>query len=397
MSLQHFFRLMLVGVIALLLAATLSPPGRVGAAASNAHVHYIYADDGLCPDSIDGYQITGGKLVPTPGMPYSAGKTSRTQLMVFGYNTLAVTPANSVHGPCLVHSDGSQAQVESFTIDPATGVLTLASTVSALSKDPSSLAKDVRISSNGNLVYVSITPGGGPTGNLSSLSLGTGCMLKLDQQFPVPTQSYDSLLLVSASRMVAINLSRHGIDTYALTPTGGITFVNSVSGRLSGTDGVADQTFTTKAGKQVTILYTGQFRLSIKPGSNAQAGQYTPSTGAFSSLASSPQKDLGGISLDYLLFNTANHYLIGTESFSGSLGVWSAANFTFKFFGHVRLPSGVSEPTTMAQIGTQLFVIGGNSVIVRCTITAVAPGVTNCAIAANLSGNGGGVEGVAIF
>src|SRR5581483_7114317 len=110
-------------------------------------------------------------------------------------------------------------------------------------------------------------------GNLSSLALGAGCMLKLDQQFPVPTQTSDSLLLISASRMVAINLSRHGIDTYALTPTGGITFVNSVSGRLNGADGVADQTFP-KAGKQVTILYTGQFRLNIKPGSNAQAGRY---------------------------------------------------------------------------------------------------------------------------
>lgn len=181
--------------------------------------------------------------------------------MIFGYNTLAVTPANKVHGPCLVHSDGSQPQVESFTIDPTTGTLALASTMSALSADPSALAKDIRIASNGNLVYVSVTPGTGTPGNLSSLALGAGCMLKLDQQLQVPTQTYNSILLISASRLVAINLSRHGIDTYALTPTGGITFVNSVSGQLSGTDGVAAQTFATKAGKQDTILYTGQFRV----------------------------------------------------------------------------------------------------------------------------------------
>lgn len=348
MTLQRVFRPMLMGVIALLLAATLSPLGGVVAAASSATIHYIYADDGLCPDTID----------------------------------------------------GSQPQVESFTINPATGTLTLASTVSALSGDPTAAAKDIRISSNGNLVYVSITPGTGTPGNLSSLALGAGCMLKLDQQLHVPTQTYNSILLISASRLVAINLSKHGIDTHALTPTGGITFVNSVSSRLSGTDGVADQTFVTKAGKQTTILYTGQFRLSIKPGSNAQAGQYTPSTGAFSPLAGSPQKDPGGFSLDYLLFNTANHSLIGTESFSGSLGIWSAARTTFTFFGHVALPGGVSEPTTMAQIGTHLFVIGrgtGNSVIVGCTIKPVAPGVTNCAIAANLSGINDSVEGVAVL
>ncbi len=54
----------------------------------------------------------------------------------------------------------------------------------------------------------------------------------------------------------------------------------------------------------------------------------------------------------------------------------------------------------MTQFGTQLFVIGrgtANGVIVRCTVTPVAPGVTNCAIAANLSGADGAVEGVAVL
>lgn len=400
MSLQRFSRLLFVGVIALLLAATLSSPGRSVAAASSAAVHYIYADDGLCPDTIDGYQITSGKLVPTPGSPYSAGKTSCTQLMIFGYNTLAVTPTNKVHGPCLVHSDGSQPQVESFTIDPATGALALASVVPALSADPTALAKDIRIATNGNLVYVSVTPGTGTPGNLSSLTLGAGCTLKLDKQLQLPIQTYDSILLMSASRLVATDLTSHNIDTYALTPTGGITRVNSVAGQLGAPDGVAAQIFVTKAGKQATILYTGQFRLSIQPGSTAQAGRYTPSTGAFSPLASSPQKDQGGFSLDYLLFNTMNHYLIGTEAFSESLGIWSAVDSAFTFFGHVPLPNGVSEPTTMTQLGSQLFVIGrglDHGVIVRCTITSAAPGVKNCAIAVNLSGIDGAVEGVAIF
>lgn len=107
-----------------------------------------------------------------------------------------------------------------------------------------------------------------------------------------------------------------------------------------------------------------------------------------------------GFSLDYLLFNTADHYLIGTETFSGSLGIWSAARSDFTFFGHAALPNGVSEPTTMAQIGTQLFVIGrglAHGVIVHCMITSFAPGVKNCAIAANFSGINGAVEGVAIL
>ena len=393
MSPRRFFRPMLMGVIALLLATMLSPlGGTVVAAASNATVHYIYADDGLCPDTISGFQITGSKLIPTPGSPYSAGKTSCTETAVFGYNALAATPTNAVHGPCLVHSDGDQPQVESFTIDPATGALALVNTV-ALSNDPSAQAKDIRIASSGNLVYVTVIPGSAK-GNLSSLALGAGCTLKIDQQFAVPTQIYDAILLISPSRLVAIALSQRGIDTYALTPSGGITFVNSVAGQLAGTDGVADQTFTPQKGQRTTILYTGKFQLGIQPGSTAQAGQYTPGTGAFSPLPTSPLTDEGGFSLDYLLFNTANHYLIGTESFSESLGVWKAKGSGFSFFGHVRLPEVASEPTAMAQLGSQLFVVAP-SVIFHCTITSVAPGVENCAVAANL--NGVAIEGIAIL
>ncbi len=400
MSLQRVFRSLLLGVMALLLAATLSPHGGMAAAASNASVHYIYADDGLCPDTISGYQITSSKLVSTPGSPYSAGKTSCTDVHTLGYNTLAVTPANAVHGPCLVHSDAEQPQVESFMIDPTTGALALVSTVGSLSSDLSAQAKDIRIASSGNLVYVTVTPGTGTPGNLSSFTLGAGCTLKLDQQLGISTKTYNSILLISASQLVAIDLSEIGIDTYALTPAGGITFVNSVRGQISGTEGVAAQTFVTPSGKQAIILYTGQFRLSIQAGSTAQAGRYTLGTGAFSPLATSPQTDPSGFSLDYLLYNAANHYLIGTETFSETLGIWSAAGTAIRFFDQVALPGGVSEPTAMTQFGTQLFVIGrgtDHGVIVRCTITPVAPGVKNCTIAAHLSGPDGAVEGVAIF
>jgi hypothetical protein len=274
----------------------------------------------------------------------------------------------------------------------------------ALSSNPSEEAKDIRIANNGNLVYVSVNPGvGNAPGNLSSLALGAGCILKFDHQLKVPTKIYPSILLISASRLVAIDGARQGIDTYALTPTGGITFVNSVSGQFSETDGVADQTFASSAGQQITELYTGQFQLSSMFGSTAQAGQYTPSTGAFTPLATSPSTDLGGISLDYLLFNTAHHYLIGTETFSASVGIWSAAGSAFSLIGHVRLPEAGSnsEATTMAQLGTQLFVIGDNGSspgeINRCTITSAAPGVKNCAIVATLSGTTGAAEGVAIL
>ncbi len=265
MSLQHVFRPLLIGVLALLLIAILPSPIRAVIAKSSTSVHYIYADDGQCPDTIDGYQLTGSKLVPTPGSPYSAGNTSCTQIMNLGSNTLAVTPANKMHGPCLVHSDGSQPQVESFSIDPATGVLALVSTVSALDGNHSSLSKDIRISNNGSLVYVSITPGSGSPGNLSSLALGAGCTLKLDQQLHLSTKSYSSILLISASRLVAIDFGRRNIDTYALTPSGGIALVNSVHSQFIAAEGVAAQTIATSPGQQATDLYTGQFRLSIKP------------------------------------------------------------------------------------------------------------------------------------
>lgn len=392
MTLRRVFQPMLLGVLVLLLAAALSPFGGVAAAQSNATVHYIYADNGLCPDTISGFQISGKKLVPTPGSPYSAGPTSCTETAVFGYNALAATPTNSVHGPCLVHSDGDQPQVESFSIDPATGALALVSTL-VLNSDPTAQAKDIRIASNGNLVYVTVLPGSAQ-GSLASLALGAGCALKIDQQFPVPTKDYNSILLISPSRLVAIAFSQQGIDTYALTPNGGIKFVNSVSGQISGTDGVAAQTFKSPSGQRITNLYTGQFRLGIQQGSEAQGGQYTPSTGAFSPLPTSPITDPDGLSLDYLLFNTAHHYLIGTESFSESLGVWSAQGSGFSFFGHVRLPDVASSPSAMAQLGSQLFVVA-RSVIFRCTITSVAPGLQNCAVVANL--NGVAIEGVAIL
>lgn len=393
MSLRRVSRLTLLGVLVLLLTAMLSLPVGALAAASKTAVHYVYADDGLCPDTIQGFQITSKNLVPTPGSPYSAGPTSCTETATFGYNTLATTPANSAHGPCLVHSDSGRPQVESFAINPATGALTLASAISALNKNPMAEAQDIHISSNGNLVYVNVAFGS--PNNLTSLSLGAGCVLTLDKQLAAPTQDYTSLLLISPSRMVALDGSKQGIDTYALTPSGGMKLINSASGQFTDADGLASQTFVA-SGKQITELYTGQFAAEFQQGSVAQGGQYNPVMGTFTPLPTSPQTDAEGISLDYLLYNTANHYLIGTESFGNSLGVWSAKGSGFTFFGHVRLPETGAEPSAMAQIGSQLFTVA-HDVLYRCTITSAAPGVNNCTTAANLSGVDGQVEGVAIL
>jgi hypothetical protein len=305
--------------------------------------HFLYVDDGSCPDLIDVYRTTASGLVHI-GAFFSGGCGSST---LFGTQDMAVTPANGAHlVPCLVYTDLFHGLVESFPIN-ANG--SLGSRVSHLANfDPI----DVHISSDGNLVYVDSRPSSGSI--LSSYSLGTACALTALTTLST-THFYVSFALASLSDLVTVDSKTGTIDTYALTPIGGISLLNSVPGQIgvnfsSAPDSVAVQT---TGGPDV---FTGQASLS-RP--EAQGGQENLVTGAISFLTGSPASDTNPFSKNgaATLFDNSDALLVQGEQYSNSLAVYSvtAGNMAFKEETHLN-PFGGGEPSAFAQLSNVLFV-----------------------------------------
>jgi 6-phosphogluconolactonase (cycloisomerase 2 family) len=420
---QRLLRFLPAGAALLLLAAfpsfavtaaTSHHPGAAVAMASHHHgplfhtkvyhvhfsttgTHFVYADDGLCPNSIDAYQITTNGLVPVSGEPYPT--TGCQNIAAFGVNQIAISKANTLNStPCLFHTDESSGQVESFMVNATTGQLTGPISVLTIGDGYDNYAGDIHVSNNGRFVYVAVWSFSS-TGNLSALAVGSGCTLSLVQQLATPNNIYFSIAIVNKKQLIAVDFGSGNIDTYKISPTTGtITFLTSAAGQIPGyystgccgPDGAAVQRLSGTPPPH--NIYTG---IATFNGGEVQGALDNNGTLTFlpGSPAFDPNYSENGA---YVLFSRKHQFIIESETFSNSLGVYSIASGTLTFVNQT-YPPGVSDVSALARLGTTLFVNSVfNGVLDTCSITA--SGVGNCMTAATLTGAGSGVaEGVATF
>jgi hypothetical protein len=342
--------------------------------------HFLYVDDGSCPDIIDVYKTTTTGLLHV-GAFFTGGCNSST---LFGTQDIAVTPANGTHVvPCLVYTDYFHGLIESFPLSPTTGL-------------PSSLASrllnsrpiDVHISQDGSLTYVNSLVF---TSALASYSLGAGCTLTALTKLAT-THFYVSFALASLTRLLTVDSHTGTIDTYALTPAGGISLLNSVPGQISVTFSSAPNAVAVQTSGG-TDVFTGQATLS-RP--EAQGGQENFTTGTINFLTGSPASDPNIFSSDgsAVLFDNTDSLLIQAEQYSNTLAVYSVTagspgSMTFLERTSLSLFGG-SEPSAFAQLGSVLFVnTDFFGAVEACQLSGT--GVSGC-VTLGLLSNPNGVE-----
>jgi hypothetical protein len=405
----HFLRLTLIGPVLLLLL--MFSAGTAGAASrphpslnmlafrgptqhkvvqvsvqpfnmNSSGTHYLYAEDGTCPDSIDVYKI--GKSLTHVGNFPNDGCGNQGY---FGTSSIAVTGTNSVHGPCLVYISQS-GYVDSFPIN-ADG--SLGSEVSHVPTVGNALPADVVISSDGKFAYVSDS-----SIDLESYGIGAGCALTFLKAAPT-TELYISFAL-DGTRLIAPDTNTGNIDTWTLGPNGSITFLASAPGQISRPDSIALQIKHTKSGT-VTNVFTGQAVISAP---QAQGGQYNKKTGAFAFLTGSPATDPNGSDGAAVFFDGKDSFLIQGEQLSGTLASYSVSVGTPGVVGSISFKSETplavktNAPSDFAPLGSTLFVDARyNGDIEACHLSP--GGASGCASVAVMTNTTGTSVGLAVL
>ena len=353
-------------------------PGRaeLSTASVSGDPSFLYVDDGSSFDLIDVFQVSTIPISFVGAFPTGGSFSSG----FFGTQDIAVTPANSTHGPCLVYIDNSNGFVSSFPIN-ANG--TLGGRVSHLFNfNPI----DVHISLDGTLVYVNSLSFSN-TSRLTPYSLGAGCALTALPSLST-THFYVSFVLPALTRLVTVDSNTGHIDTYALTPSGGISLLNSVPGQIFQPDSVAVPT-------GVSDVFTGQ---ATNNSPRAQGGLENPTTGAINFLSGSPVRDPDPFNSDgaAVFVDNSDSLLVQGEQGSASLVLYSftASSMALKQ-NNVFLDFRFAEPTTFAQRGNVLFVNGGvggdlEACLISSSGIAFPPGCQTVAVLSNTTGFAGG-------
>jgi len=345
---------------------------------------FLYVDDGSFVDLIDVFQVSTTSISFVGAFPTGGSFSSG----FFGTQDIDVTPANGIHtAPCLVYIDNSNGFVNSFLIN------TNGSLGARVSHLPNVNPIDVHISQDGKLVYVnSLTSSN--TARLASYSLGAGCVLTALTTLST-THFYVSFALASLTDLVTVdsNSNIHTIDTYALTPSGGISLLKSVTGQISfQPDSVAVQT---TGGSDV---FTGQ--ATFNP-SLAQGGNENLSTGDISFLSGSPKRDPDFFNSDgaAVFVDNSDKLLVQGEQGSATLVLYSftASSMALKE-NDIFLDFQFAEPTSFAQLGNILFVNGGvGGDVEACPISSSGIPRFGCRTVAVLSDSSGFAGGSVIL
>jgi hypothetical protein len=365
--------------------------------------HYIYAQDGTCPDGIDAFKVSGTTLtnIQTVGVGCSFST-------FFGQHHLAVvrTPSN-----CLLFADGD-GNVYSFTIAPNSGLLSTspASTVKidTLPTDTSSprfFGGDLVVS--GSTVFLGRTFGATePLGEIDVLTVGGGCTLTLDSENPTGSELdvnfalYNPTTVVSADANSPRDFPNPGdtdahsgdIVAYTLQPDNTLIETAHDHGQIPGA-------FPDTGPDGVAVLYgnvyTGQATSAppLAQGFSFDGSSFTPVAG--SPQTANPETSNGSA----MAGSAGNHILIQANQFSGQISWYNLAG------GGGRMSSGGDTPLQNPGLRASQVTVAGNNLFVAqnhggdLEDCALAPdSVSNCHSIATLTGAGSGVGGsAAIF
>lgn len=343
---------------------------------SGSGTHYIYVDDGTCPDSIDVYQ-TGTTLTHVGNYPNDACTT----IAYFGASSLAVAKANSNHGNCLVLGDPS-GFVDSFSINSDGS---LSSEVSHLATASGGFPSNVGVALNGTAYETN------PGYDLESYSVGSGCALTFLQSTPATSQLYVSVTLIG-NTLATADLNSGNIDSYHLGAGGAITEISSVVGQIGSPDSIAYEDIPFHH-QTLYRLFTGQATFSPP---QAQGSRYQKVPGKVTFLGGSPASDPNGSNGAAVTVDESTKVLIQGEQFSSTLANYNVKGPAMSFMSETPMAFFGSAPSLFAQISTTLFVDGVYSGdIEACTLGS--GGASGCASVAVLTNNAGVSDGLAVL
>ncbi len=343
---------------------------------SGSGSHYLYVDDGTCPDSIDVYQ-TGSTLTHVGNYP-NDGCTSTAY---YGASSLATVMANKTHGPCLLLADSS-GFVDSFVINSDGSLGAEVSHLQTASFGaPSNIVADV----HANTAYET-----NPGFDLESYSIGSGCALTYLQSTNASSKFYISAVIINKD-LVTTDLFGNTIDTYVLGSGGSMTLKNSVASQIISPDSLAVQVLN-PTNNPTYRIFTGQATGSAP---QVQGARFTRG-GNLKFLPNSPLTDPNGLNGGGVTFDNALNLLIQGEQYTAPLANYSAGRNGFAFLSETPMAVAGEAPSTFAQLNKTLFVdMIYNGDLEACTLTRA--GATNCASVAVLTSNTGVSAGIALL
>ncbi len=325
---------------------------------------YLYLDNGGCPNSISGFQITSGGLVPTPGSPYATHACQGKPTL--GANQIAVDAQND----CVFHSDEYAGMVESFSENPATGELTGPVSSLAIGDKKDNHAGDLHVATVGGVTYVFVAVWSFQhTGNLSTLVEGSGCSLTLTSQLATPNKTYYSIVPVpgkNSLELLAADYANATIDSYSanLATQGALTLQSSFLSQFPEPEGLAAWNTASDA---TAMVFSG---IGDDYDTQAQAALLSKDSGALtaSGAVNAPQNVAG----PYVSFWHDGHaqLVIQSDALNNTLAVYTVANGTLVFQSEVTLP-GLVTPSAQALAHDTLYVVGdSNSAVDACYLPA---------------------------
>jgi hypothetical protein len=348
-------------------------------------VHFLYADDGTCPDGIDVFKVSGSTLTRVENIV--AGCSGG--IAYFGAHRLAVTKKTSSGPACLFFAssgNGVSGTVNSFAIASSTGTLTPKSSVSG-GIDPADLLVVGRI-------LIETDPGGQA---FNTYKIKTSCALTALLSNSTGSEGDLNIARLHGTAVASADLYTGNIVTYHLnTTTGAMTEVHSVAGQIGSPDSLAVQTASTSSG-QVINVFTGQANTPPQ----VQAAQATSTGSALSAFSGSPVTDGDGSSDNGIGVLVSGSLLLQLNNLSSQVAWYGFTTGTPGVPGSIAYGGDTAltaNPTEMTQLGSTLFVaMYTASVVDACAVGA--GGVSGCVAVATLSTNGNpyGGEGAVAY
>ncbi|MEO8973939.1 MAG: hypothetical protein ABI406_20315 [Ktedonobacteraceae bacterium] len=350
---------------------------------SQSGTHYLYVDDGICPDSIDVYKTGGSTLVHVGNYP----NDGCTGAIYFGATTLAVAPTNSNHGNCLIFAD-TAGFVDSFPINSDGSLGAEMSHLQDYAQQPLSA---VSIADNG-IAYVSA-----PQHDLESYSIGAGCTLTFlhatntNSAGDIPF--YASITPIGNDLVGAESSGGVGsIDTFRTDSSGDIIPLNVVKGQTTAAASVVYEAIPANK-----VLQYRVFVGFANPGApSIEGGQYNIATGGITFMNGSPSFDPRGNNGGSLFMDKDMRVVIQSQENSHTLGNYTVRGPTMSFIRETQMAVSGEYPNNFIQLSSTLFV----NMIVNGDIEACSLGIsgaTNCQSVAVLTNTTGFSPGMALM
>lgn len=310
--------------------ATAHVEGSLSVPLAKTRGHFLYAQDGTCPDGIDVFRLSGTSLshiqtVKGVGCPVTTW---------YGSHHLAVvtTPAN-----CLIYADQQDGLVRSFKINAKTGKLTSKAAGSAnVGGGPSDLAV------SGSTVFES-----DPGNSIDVLSVSSDCHLSITSQNPTGGELDYDIALANSKTVLSADYNDNLVVAYTLQSDGKVTEPTRDSSQIFDPHGVA--LYSTSKGLN---FYTGQ--ATTNP---PQTQGFSFKNGVFTPLAHSPQSspDVNSSNGAAVAVSAANHLLAQADQDSGQIGWDNLTAGGMSYTGDTALAHN-DQPSQLTVFENNLFV-----------------------------------------